>query len=412
MTAASIEQAGERGVSVALGLILLVYLAWLPGLGSGVLGGLTLLLIGGIAMLFAREVAAGRWLAPAVLACLAIVASGSPTVHWDARSIWLFHAKRIYTERTLLAQLDGYASWSHNDYPALIPALSASLATLLGDWNELVPKLAGTLAMAPALVVLSWKLPFQWMAAWLVLLLFCAGQLLVNGYVDAVLAVYFVAAFACMLELMRPAEGAGEASPPLPARSLLLPCLVFTVLTLLKNEAVLALGAVVFSVVLITLRRGGRLDARFVMGLGLAMLPLVHWKWVTISHDIGDALTTSSVGTRALARIQDPYALALALRSMALSWPIPIPACLFAAVVFRFRSYPSMHAAALAAGAYSAILFAAYLATPWDLEWHLETSVDRTMLPVGMLLGYAALSHLCLHPWRGEGRHAGLQATD
>ena len=37
----------------------------------------------------------------------------SPVTAWDARSIWFFHAKRIFFDNSLYAQLDGYAGWSH-----------------------------------------------------------------------------------------------------------------------------------------------------------------------------------------------------------------------------------------------------------------------------------------------------------
>ena len=38
---------------------------------------------------------------------------------------------------------------------------------------------------------------------------------------------------------------------------------------------------------------------------------------------------------------------------------------------------------------YAIVLFIVYLSTPYDLLWHLNTSVDRTMLPVngGIMVG-------------------------
>ena len=76
------------------------------------------------------------------LIILMIIVLGNPTYFWDAWVIWLFHAKRIFLEQSIIAQLDGYALWSHNDYPVIAPTFAASLATLVGSWNNIFPKLA------------------------------------------------------------------------------------------------------------------------------------------------------------------------------------------------------------------------------------------------------------------------------
>ena len=59
------------------------------------------------------------------LIVLMIIVLGNPTYAWDAWAIWLFHAKRIFLEQSITAQLDQYALWSHNDYPVIAPAFAA-----------------------------------------------------------------------------------------------------------------------------------------------------------------------------------------------------------------------------------------------------------------------------------------------
>ena len=73
------------------------------------------------------------------------ISLGTPTFEWDARSIWLFHAKRIFYENSIFFLVDNYAQFSHNDYPKLAPAFASSLAVLVGHWNEVFPKLAFSL---------------------------------------------------------------------------------------------------------------------------------------------------------------------------------------------------------------------------------------------------------------------------
>ena len=82
-----------------------------------------------------------------------IVALGTPTYEWDPRSIWLFHAKRIFYDGSIFSVADNYASFSHNEYPNLVPAFSSSLATLLGYWNEVLPKLSFLFMYLPPLIL-------------------------------------------------------------------------------------------------------------------------------------------------------------------------------------------------------------------------------------------------------------------
>ena len=58
------------------------------------------------------------------------ISLGVVTDGWDARSIWLFHAKRIFYENSIFSIADNYASFSHNAYPTLAPAFAASNAAM------------------------------------------------------------------------------------------------------------------------------------------------------------------------------------------------------------------------------------------------------------------------------------------
>ena len=63
------------------------------------------------------------------------ISLGTPTFEWDPRSIWLFHAKRIFYDQSIFSIADNYAEFSHNAYPALAPAFASSLAFLVVHWN-------------------------------------------------------------------------------------------------------------------------------------------------------------------------------------------------------------------------------------------------------------------------------------
>ena len=79
-----------------------------------------------------------------LLICLGTAAKG-----WDLRSLYLFHAKRIFFDQSLYSLADNYAPFSHNDYPLLFHSFSASFAFLSGYWHEVFPKSAYTFVYLP-----------------------------------------------------------------------------------------------------------------------------------------------------------------------------------------------------------------------------------------------------------------------
>lgn len=122
---------------------------------------------------------------------IALVVLSSPIAAWDARSIWFFHAKRIFLHGDLYVVLDNYFPLSHNDYPNLVPALAATLAHAVGHWNEVFPRLAIVVAYVPALALLRLCLPSLGAFFALVTLLFVIGRdYVLNGYMDFLIAVY------------------------------------------------------------------------------------------------------------------------------------------------------------------------------------------------------------------------------
>ena len=84
-----------------------------------------------------------------------LISLGTPLYEWDPRSIWLFHAKRIFYDNSIFSVIDNYAEFSHNNYPSIAPAFTAGLSTLIGYWNEIYPKTGLTLMFVPPLIIIS-----------------------------------------------------------------------------------------------------------------------------------------------------------------------------------------------------------------------------------------------------------------
>lgn len=329
-----------------------------------------------------------------IVAVLLVLALGSPTDEWDPRSIWMLHAKRIYLENSLYAQLDGYANFSHNDYPSLLPLWSATAAKLVGHWNEIFPKAAATLLLLPPLLLIARSLR-TWWAAGLVAaaVLEVGGRYLVDGYMDAFLAVYAVAALAMALQ---PRGGNGESA----WFNLAAYAALSAVLTLIKNEgAVLAILVAVVAVAT-ALLRDRRVPWTLLAAFAVSMLPLVAWKLAVAGANLGNDLAQSDLKGQLLARLPDLAPTVLILKALLRS-AVWVPLVLLLVLWARTWRTPAARAALLVAVGYFGVLFAVYLSTPHDLVWHLATSAKRVALPVQLLLMYALL--VVMDQWRRAG---------
>lgn len=335
-----------------------------------------------------------------IVAVLLVLALGSPTDEWDPRSIWMLHAKRIYLENSLYAQLDGYAIFSHNDYPSLMPLWSATAVRVVGHWNEIFPKAAATLLLLPPLLLIARSLRTWWAAGLLaVAVLEVGGRYLVDGYMDAFLAVYVVAALAVAIQPRRDAaEGAWFNLAAYAALS--------AVLTLIKNEG--AVLAILVGVVAVgtALLRDRRMPWGLLAAFAVSMLPLLAWKLAVAGADLGNDLAQSDLKGQLLARLPELAPSVLILKALLRS-AVWVPLVLLLVLWARTWRVSAARAGLAVAAAYFAVLFAVYLSTPHDLAWHLATSAKRVALPVQLLLMYAVL--VLLDQWRQTGprRNAG-----
>lgn len=371
-------------------LNLLNLLVWIAGLHISV---------GFYAFALVTALVYGLWqlkahllIACAVLIIFTLITLNDPLTGWDARSIWFFHAKRIFLGHSLYAPLDGYASWTHNDYPILVPSLAASIAATVGYWNEVLPKEAEVLALAPALFFgAHFFRSVGNFCVWLsLIILVCWGEIL-GGYMDSLIAVYFSLAVVIMAELYKQREENTEAIGSNGSKKwglILAICLLN--LMLLKNEG-LALSAIVFVCLLPLLFKDLRL-------LAVCLLPFIVfaavWKLPVLRADVStDLLQQNGLLQRALHRLSTPSDLSLILESFKTFslWYGVALLCLtlFATVKRRQLAYLMPSIAAILA--YMVVLFSVYITTYHELVWHLSTSANRVVLAVNLAIGTLVL---------------------
>ncbi len=367
-----------------LGCVMAAYvLAAAGGVGlPTVLAFLALLACTGWALTSVRDPRAA-WMLVTV-AVLMVIALGSPSDEWDPRSIWLFHAKRIFVDGSLYAMLDGYAVFSHNDYPALLPLLSATAAKLVGHWNELFPKAVGTLLLLPALLLIARSLRAWWVAALFALVtLQIGGTYLVDGYMDALLAVYAVASLATAARCLSRWNALSWPD--------LVPYVLATaVLSLIKNEGMVLAGVIAVAMIAAVLLRERRAPWGLLVAFAVALLPLLAWKLAVAGAHLTNDLAASDLKGQLLARLPEFSNSVLILKKLLRGWAL-VPLLILLVLWKRSWRTPVVLGGMLAGLAYAGVLYAVYLGTPHDLDWHLATSVKRTVLPVFLLLTYALL---------------------
>ncbi|MFZ0488559.1 MAG: hypothetical protein WAL83_16310, partial [Arenicellales bacterium] len=255
------------------------YLLWAIGAPAFLKIGLLVVLLS-ILVIFLLQNLSAHLLISLFFIIALLLLLGTPTDGWDVRSIWLFHAKRMFIDRSLYAQLDGYAPWSHNDYPGFVPTLSATFAVAMGYWNEVVPKSANVFVMLPAVCLLVSILEQRHHILLLFVLILLIGRhFIFAGWMDPLLALY-TTAFASMLYLSTTFQPQNNDTHS--QNWSLLVALAFTSagLLLVKNEGSAVVLAVAVSLLISRLFLSSVINIKrsVIAAVAISAIPLAWWK--------------------------------------------------------------------------------------------------------------------------------------
>jgi hypothetical protein len=307
---------------------------------------------------------------------------GSPA--WDARSIWLFHAKRIFIEGSLYAQLDNYAVWSHNDYPVVFAALAALLGQAVGHWNEVFPKAAVLFLLFPPLLICSSILGRKLMTFFLLGLGVICKSYLFNGYMDPLVAIYTCA---ILLLLIDSKHNVQRTSP-----SVIIVTMIFhfLILLLLKNEG-FVIAVVLIAVMFINAEKR---KTSLIIGLVSLTAYFVLWKWPVLQANISNDLAATGLVSRIYERLVswDELSRILAMYLKVCGVYLVIYSTF---LLLKKNAWKNQKEIVQFVVAYGAILFLVYLATPHDLSWHLSTSARRTLIPLNVIMLGGFLYSFC-----------------
>jgi len=156
----------------------------------------------------------------AALATFGYRSSTYPHGGWDAATIWNLRARFLFrgADHWRDAFSDLLGSWTHADYPLLVPAAVARAWSFIGSEPQAAPILLGLLfSVATAFLLLgalaSLRSPGQGLLAAIVLL--CCNSLVYEGanqYADVPLAFFMLATFVALALADSVKEGVGASS--------------------------------------------------------------------------------------------------------------------------------------------------------------------------------------------------------
>lgn len=304
---------------------------------------------------------------------------------WDGWAIWTMHARFFFRAREHWPELLTYSTlaWTHTDYPLLVSASVARVWSFAGEESSsgaaLISILFGVSTLALLMVSIG-KLKGALIA--------CMGGALLIGTptflsvtpiqcADIPLGLYVLSTIAGMAYCDRYPDSRGMP---------ILTGLCAGEAAWTKNEGILfALIATVVWLAVSWVSGSRRSSLYWLVGLSLAMIPVAIFKvGLAPANDIVSGGTWHQLGN--LMNPQRHVLILSAFRRDVLSfgsWSVvPYMAMALPLVVGRGRLgsqqwTPIAVILLLAAGYY-----AVYLLTPWDLQWHLDSSLVRLLLHI------------------------------
>lgn len=326
-----------------------------------------------------------------------------PLNDWDARSIWFLHAKMIYSAGAFsqtIGWLHPSINFSHIDYPNLVPTLAAQISYLFGFWNEYLPKLSLFFLLLPAIILLFtfYKRSFSFLLL-IVLIPFSFASRLWNGYMDGYLVLYFALSLLLLGRYFKESKPIDLISSTI--------CLIL--LLYLKNEGELAVISGVIAFFFTWIFKKSKLSIRIFfkenyllfIGFILLLLPFGIWNLYKYQWGITNDLELGSSHSflQFINRINDgSYKMIIKSVYKQMHNGIMLIGLLSFTLIAVKKMIPrEILPIIVAAGVYCLGIMAIYMITPWDLNWHLLTSVDRTVLTVTACLyaiSYYLISNL------------------
>jgi hypothetical protein len=350
------------------------------------------------------------WLLPVAFGVVALVALAStiassiaaPHGDWDAWAIWNQHARFLYRGGDGAWRDFFSIGWSQPDYPLLLPASVARVWAYAGHESTLGPILIaiGFGMACVTLVVTALEGHGRWIAGALMLGATTFLTQVPSQCADVPLACFIVATLAVTFGDVLRAPDPGSRAPALVAGA------TSAMAAWTKNEGVVFVLLMLLVAVVAATRgpakAGHYVRSKLLWSIAGAVPIFVAVVWFKLALAPASGLVEGQSLTVLFTRLADPgrHLTVLALMAQhAMRWSAPIamailPIVSLIAVWLAVRVGGAVRVMTSVLGLMLASYYLVYVTTPFDITWHVSTSIDRLLVQ----LWPALVLTVCLNP--------------
>lgn len=312
---------------------------------------------------------------------------------WDAWAIWNLHARILAHPEFWHNLFSGNIVYSHRDYPLMLPATIAFVWKGIGIMSPFVPVLVayGCLLIIPLLLYFSLRNEGD---------KFCAGAALVifvidNNYksialsqcADTLLSLLVLLTFIQYQKIKAPS-----------ANRIYILGFICASCTWVKNEGIAFFVLFTIGFLLMHFKNRQTLKKYFI-GMLIPVLVIGSFKvFFAPANDLISGQNKQLFSLSAALSDSGRYVMILkfALNTLISNYA---PALLMIFVLFVVNHKTFLSLPFLIISALLGVYFVTYLITPYDLNWHLSTSLDRLFQQVYPALVYLLLRSLASVKW-------------
>lgn len=311
---------------------------------------------------------------------------------WDAWAIWSQHG-RFLTDASHYANLfTNDISWTHPDYPLMLPSILAMFWKSFGTETAEVPALfAYVVALSLVLLILSSFLEKKLAVSGMTVFLLLTCSMLLFPFVSTQQADTLIAVFILVPVVLT------DHIPDKNARfHLILTGFFATVCGWIKNEGLMFFAIFSFCFLVKYFRKPGYVKF-FLVGTAFPLIVLIFFK--TAWAPPGDLVSRNGDFLEKLSDWGRYEKILFFGKDYFSENGTFLMYVLGAALVVNYQYYFSLGFLA-AAGLFSAYILV-YVITPHDIGWHLSTSFHRLVHQVFPLLVYSAFFYMASRPVSG-----------
>jgi hypothetical protein len=338
-----------------------------------------------------------EWLLPAAFGVIAIVAlvpavaaaQAAPHGDWDAWAIWNLHARFLFRGGEGDAWRGFFSiAWSQPDYPLLLPASVARVWAYAGRESTLGPILIavgfGIACVTLAVTTVGGR--HGWIAGALMLGATTFLTQVPSQCADVPLACFIVATLAVTFGDVLRTPNPSRIPNPEPRIPAVIAGATCAMAAWTKNEGVVfVLLMFLIAVIVAVRRRDGRQLLWSIAGATPILIVAVGFK-LAIAPSSG--LVEGQSLTVILTRLMDPdrHMTVLGLMAQhAMRWSAPFAFAVFpivslVAAWMAVRIGGVVRVMAIVLGLMLASYYVIYVTTPFDITWHVSTSIDRLLV--------------------------------